>query len=113
MTDCIFCKIIARQIPADIVDEDDNILVFKDIHPKASTHLLIVPKVHIDSLASLTQKESELAAHLMLKLPEVARKMGLEGFRTVINTGREGGQVVFHLHAHLLGGTFHTKTLNL
>jgi|SRR5277367_285221 histidine triad (HIT) family protein len=113
MSDCIFCNIIQRQIPADIVDEDDNFLVFKDIHPKASTHLLVVPKQHIESLSSLTEKESELAALLMLKLPEVAQKAGLQGFRTVINTGRDGGQVVFHLHAHILGGTFFTKSFNI
>lgn len=105
MTDCLFCKIIARQIPADIVYEDDNLLVFKDIHPKAPTHLLLVPKQHVDSLATLTEKESELAAHLMLSLPRVAKQVGLKGFKTVINTGKDGGQVVFHLHAHLLGGS--------
>ena len=104
MSDCIFCKIIAREIPADIVFEDDMLLVFKDLHPKAPTHLLLVPKQHIDSLADMTEKESELAAHLMLSLPRVAKQIGLKGFRTVINTGAEGGQVVFHLHAHLLGG---------
>ncbi|MFI4956564.1 MAG: histidine triad nucleotide-binding protein [Gammaproteobacteria bacterium] len=104
MSDCIFCKIIAREIPADIVFEDDKLLVFKDIHPKAPTHLLLVPKQHVDSLAELTEKESELAAHLMLSLPRVAKQVGLKGFRTVINTGAEGGQIVFHLHAHLLGG---------
>lgn len=104
MSDCIFCKIIAREIPADIVFEDDKLLVFRDIHPKAPTHLLLVPKQHVDSLADLSEKESELAAHLMLSLPRVAKQMGLKGFRTVINTGAEGGQVVFHLHAHLLGG---------
>lgn len=104
MSDCIFCKIIARDIPADIVFEDDNLLVFKDINPKAPTHLLVVPKTHVDSLAHLTEKESELAAHLMLSLPRIAKQVGLKGFRTVINTGAEGGQIVFHLHAHLLGG---------
>ncbi len=113
MTDCIFCKIIAKTLPADIVDEDDNFLVFKDIHPKAATHLLVVPKQHIESLATLTKKESELVAHLMLKLPEIAEKMGLKGFRTVINTGREGGQIVFHLHAHLLGAPFFTKGVEI
>lgn len=108
MSDCIFCKIIAREIPAEIVFEDDNILVFKDIHPKAPTHLLIVPKHHVESLASLSEKDSELAAHLMLSLPRIAKQVGLKGFRTVINTGAEGGQVVFHLHAHLLGGKLQT-----
>lgn len=105
MENCIFCKIIAREIPADIIYEDDNVLVFKDIHPKAPTHLLLVPKQHVDSLAQLTEKDGEIAAHLMLSLPRVAAKVGLKGFKTVINTGKEGGQIVFHLHAHLLGGS--------
>lgn len=105
MTDCIFCKIIAKTIPADILYEDDNLLVFKDIFPKAPVHLLVVPKQHVDSLNALTEKDSELIAHLMLKLPEIAQAQGLDkGYRTVINTGRAGGQEVFHLHIHLLGG---------
>lgn len=105
MSDCIFCKIIAREIPADIVYEDNNVLVFKDIHPKAPTHLLVVPKRHIDSLAHLTEKDSELAGHLMVSLARVAQQIGLKGYKVVFNTGKEGGQVVFHIHAHLLGGS--------
>lgn len=105
MTDCIFCKIVQRAIPADIRYEDERIIVFSDIFPKAPTHLLVVPRRHIDSLNELTEKDSELIAHLMLKLPEIAQAQGLtQGYRTVINTGRAGGQEVFHLHIHLLGG---------
>jgi len=105
MSDCLFCKIADGEIPAGIVYEDDKILVFKDLHPKAEVHLLMIPKAHIDSLATLDNKHSELIAYMMLKLPVVAKEQGLtEGFRTIINTGKGGGQEVFHLHMHLLGG---------
>lgn len=105
MSDCIFCKIIRHELPAEIVHEDDNVLVFKDIHPKAPTHLLVVPKKHVESLAALTEDDSELAGKLMLSLAGVAKKVGLKGYKVVFNTGKEGGQIVFHLHAHLLGGS--------
>ena len=105
MNDCLFCKIIAADIPADIVYQDDKILVFKDINPKADTHLLMIPKQHIESLNELTTTDNDLIAYMMLKLPELARQQGLtDGFRTIINTGKGGGQEVFHLHIHLLGG---------
>lgn len=105
MADCLFCKIVSGQQSADIVFEDDKILVFKDIFPKAPVHLLIVPKRHIDSLKELSLKDSELMSHIMLQLPQLAQSQGLEGFRTMINTGKEGGQQVFHLHVHLIGGS--------
>lgn len=105
MSDCLFCKIIAGDIPADIVYQDDKILVFKDINPKADVHLLMIPKQHIESLKELTTTDDDLIAYMMLKLPELAQQQGLtDGFRTIINTGKGGGQVVFHLHIHLLGG---------
>jgi histidine triad (HIT) family protein len=105
MSNCLFCQIIAEEIPAEIVYQDDKILVFKDIYPKASVHLLIIPKLHIESLAQLNQSNYDLIAYMMLKLPELAKNQGLEnGFRTIINTGKKGGQEVFHLHIHLLGG---------
>ncbi len=105
MNDCLFCKIIAADIPADIVYQDDKILVFKDINPKADIHLLMIPKQHIESLNELTTTDNDLIAYMMLKLPELARQQGLtDGFRTIINTGKGGGQEVFHLHIHLLGG---------
>jgi len=105
MNDCLFCKIIAADIPADIVYQDDKILVFKDIKPKADVHLLMIPKQHIKSLNELTTTDNDLIAYMMLKLPELARQQGLtDGFRTIINTGKGGGQEVFHLHIHLLGG---------
>lgn len=105
MSDCLFCKIIAGDIPADIVYQDDKVLVFKDINPKADVHLLMIPKEHIESLAELNSSHNDLITYMMLKLPELANNQGLSGgFRTIINTGKEGGQEVFHLHIHLLGG---------
>ncbi|MBT7307591.1 MAG: histidine triad nucleotide-binding protein [Gammaproteobacteria bacterium] len=102
---CLFCKMVAGEVPADVVYEDDEILVFRDLYPKADVHLLMIPKQHTDSLATLTSNEDELVARMMRKLPQIAQDQGLEqGFRTIINTGPGGGQVVFHLHIHLLGG---------
>lgn len=104
MIDCIFCKIIQKQIPTDFIFEDEHIVVFKDIHPKARVHLLIVSKTHLKSLAEVSEKEAALISHMLLAVPSLAKAEGLQGFRTVINTGREGGQMVDHLHFHLLGG---------
>ena len=104
MEDCIFCKIIAKTANANIIFEDDNIVVFPDLHPKAKTHLLIVPKKHIKSLLELSPSDDELLAHMILELPKLARQVGVKGFRTIINTGKEGGQHVDHLHVHLLAG---------
>ena len=105
MTDCIFCKIIQKQIPTDLIYEDETIVAFKDIHPKAKVHLLIVPKNHIQSLAHASVAESALLSHMLLILPILAKEHGLTtGFRTIINTGSGGGQEVDHIHFHLLGG---------
>ncbi len=105
MSDCLFCKIVAGEIPADKVYEDKQVLVFRDINPKAEVHLLVIPKVHIDSLDELTEGDDELIAHMMRLLPKLASEQGLtEGYRTIINTGKGGGQLIFHLHIHLLGG---------
>jgi len=105
MSDCLFCKIIAGDIPSEKVYEDEQVFVFKDINPKAAVHLLVIPKIHIDSLDDLTEEHQSLIAHMMLKLPELARSQGLEnGFRTIINTGPDGGQEVGHLHIHIMGG---------
>jgi histidine triad (HIT) family protein len=106
MSDCIFCKIIAGDIPSTKVFEDDLIYVFKDINPKAAVHLLVIPKRHIARLDHLTTEHQTLIAHMMLKLPELAESQGLtDGFRTIINTGPGGGQEVDHLHIHILGGS--------
>jgi histidine triad (HIT) family protein len=106
MTDTLFLKIIAGEIPSEKVYEDDLIYAFKDIAPKADVHVLVVPKIHVTSLDELTSEHSELMAHMMLKLKEIARSQGLtNGFRTIINTGPGGGQEVGHLHIHILGGS--------
>ena len=105
MNDCLFCKIVAGKIPSEQVHEDDQVIVFKDIHPKAPVHLLIVPRLHVESLNELTPAHDGLVAHMLRLLPGLARKQGLaNGFRTIVNTGPGGGQEIFHLHIHLLGG---------
>ena len=104
--DCLFCKISAGEIPAEQVYSDQQVVVFKDIHPKAPVHLLMVPREHIKSLNELEEKHDSLIAYCMRLLPKIAKEQSLDdGFRTVINTGSGGGQEVFHLHIHLLGGT--------
>lgn len=102
---CLFCKIINKEIPADFVYEDDLVVVFKDIAPKAEVHLLMVPKKHIHSTKELNDSHKDLLLHIFETLPKVADSFNLEsGFRTIVNTGEGGGQTVFHLHFHLLGG---------
>lgn len=102
---CIFCKIVAGEIPAERVYEDEHVIAFRDRQPKAQVHVLVVPRRHIDSLAALTAADDALSAHCMRLLPQLAQAQGLNsGFRTIINTGTGGGQEVFHLHIHLLGG---------
>lgn len=105
MSDCLFCKIAAGEIPGDIIYEDEQMVVFRDLYPKATVHLLAIPREHIESLNELTTGHDALIAHMLRQLPRLAQEQGLEsGFRTIINTGPGGGQVVFHLHIHLLGG---------
>lgn len=105
MNNCIFCKIIAKQIPTDFLYEDDEMVAFKDIFPKAKVHLLLVPKIHIPNLTALSQEHTTLISNLILRLPKLALLQSLDnGFRTVINTGSGGGQEIDHLHFHLLGG---------
>jgi histidine triad (HIT) family protein len=103
-TDCIFCKIVAGELPAKKVYEDDQIIAFYDIHPKASVHLLVIPKKHIETLNELTSEDSALISQLVLALPEIAAQQNLEGFRVVVNNGPGSGQIVYHLHFHILGG---------
>lgn len=104
MTDCIFCKIVRKEIPADVVYEDNEMLCFKDINPSAPVHLLLIPKNHLESLAQAGQEHAELLGKMMVKVPEIARMHGLHsGFKTQINTGKGGGQEVFHLHLHIMG----------
>jgi len=105
MSDCLFCKILAGEIPSDKIYEDDKMFVFKDLYPKADVHLLAIPRVHIESLNEVNDEHDDIMAHMIKQLPKLAKEQGLDdGFRTIINTGKGGGQVVFHLHMHLLGG---------
>ena len=106
MADCIFCKIIAGEAPADIRYRDDKIVVFPDINPEAPVHLLIVTKKHIPSVAELSKEDSHLMGEMTLVANELARREGIaeKGYRLVINCGKQGGQGVPHLHMHLLGG---------
>lgn len=101
----IFKKIINREIPADIVYEDDLCLAFRDINAQAPTHVLLIPKEEISSLKALEPDHQSLLGHLILKVPEIAHQLNLDkGYRIVVNCGEEGGQSVDHLHIHLLGG---------
>jgi histidine triad (HIT) family protein len=104
--DCIFCRIAADEIPSDKVFEDELCIAFNDLHPQAPTHILIIPRSHIDSLASASESDKELLGHLQLAAAEIAREKGFSenGYRVVINTNADGGQTVFHLHLHLLAG---------
>lgn len=105
MSDCIFCKIVAGNIPAKKVYEDEHLLAFHDISPAAPVHVLVIPKQHVSSLADCTGEHAEMLGHLFVKVGEIAKTLELtDGFRTVVNTGRVGGQEVYHLHAHILGG---------
>ena len=104
MDDCIFCKIVAGQIPSKKAYEDEDVLVFHDIHPIAPVHLLLVPKQHVASLSECGEQHQALLGRLLLLAPKLAAEQGLDGFRTMINTGRSGGQEVFHLHVHVFGG---------
>lgn len=103
---CIFCKIIAGQIPSNKVYEDDVCLAFKDITPQAPTHILIIPREHFDSLDKAEKSHRETLGHLLLTAAKIARDQDFaeKGYRVVINTNDDGGQTVFHLHVHLLGG---------
>ena len=104
MDSCVFCRIVAGELPASVVYEDDAIMAFKDRHPEAPVHVLVIPKKHIASLAHLEAEDAGLMGHLMLKLPELAVSQGMvQGFKTRINTGLAGGQEVAHLHVHLTG----------
>ncbi|MCK6423994.1 MAG: histidine triad nucleotide-binding protein [Burkholderiaceae bacterium] len=103
--DCIFCKIAAGEIPCQKVYEDDELLAFKDIRPAAPVHLLIIPKVHLPSLEEAGAQHHDLLGRMLTLAPRLARENGADnGFRTVINTGRDGGQEVYHLHLHVMGG---------
>lgn len=99
--DCIFCKIIRGDFNTEFVYENEHVVVFKDINPKAPVHLLVVPRVHVESLNELEDKN--LMSELLCAVKETTKKIGLKSYKTLINTGKEAGQEVFHLHIHILG----------
>lgn len=104
--DCLFCKIIAGEIPSTKVYEDDKILAFRDIAPQAPTHILVIPKEHIGGVDELNSENSAVVAHIFAKIAEIAKAEGLkDGYRVVSNVGEHGCQSVRHLHFHILGGT--------
>ncbi|MCM8899833.1 histidine triad nucleotide-binding protein [Caldicoprobacter algeriensis] len=106
MDGCIFCKIVDKQIPSRIVYEDDSILAFHDIDPKAPVHVLVIPKQHITSINEVTQENSQVIAHIFATMPKIAQQLGIKdsGYRVVVNCGKDAGQAVNHLHYHVLGG---------
>lgn len=105
MDDCIFCKIVQGEIPASKIHEDDDIIAFNDINPIAPVHFMLIPRIHIASLADAENTHQHLLGKMLLLAPRLAEKQGCtNGFRTIINTGPAGGQEVFHLHIHIIGG---------
>jgi histidine triad (HIT) family protein len=106
MEDCIFCKIINKEIPASIVYEDERMIAFDDINPQAPVHVLLIPKEHFPSLNEIPEDKKDVLSHLLLKAREIAqeKEIGERGYRIVLNTARESGQDVLHIHFHLLGG---------
>ena len=100
--ECVFCKIIKKELPSEIVYQNDKVLAFKDINPKAPVHFLIVPKVHIESIKS--EGAEDIVRELILAAKEIAKEKEIEGYKLVFNVGREGGQIIEHLHLHFLAG---------
>jgi histidine triad (HIT) family protein len=106
MGDCIFCKIVDGSLKADVVFRDEQVVAFRDLHPAAPTHILVVPKRHINSVNSLEESDAALVGHMFVAAKEIAAQEGLaeDGYRLTVNTGAQGGQTVFHMHLHLIGG---------
>lgn len=115
MDNCIFCKIASKQIHAGVVYEDEEFLAFKDIHPAAPVHVLIIPKLHVDTLSTAAPEHQAMLGKMLALVPKLARELGCApvrhsdgsvtgGYKTLINTGPDGGQEVYHLHIHLIGG---------
>jgi histidine triad (HIT) family protein len=105
-SDCLFCKIVSEKIPADIVYQDDHVVAFRDISPQAPTHILIIPRKHISTINELESTDQQLVGHLVLTAQKLAEAEGISesGFRLVMNCNQEGGQTVYHIHMHLMGG---------
>ena len=123
MEDCIFCEIVKKELPSTLVFENERIMVFKDIHPAAPVHLLIIPKKHIPTLSHCSEDDAALLGEMMALIPKLAREEGIAvsgtetgtpqgGFRVVVNTGPDGKQDVYHMHIHLMGGPRPWKTPN-
>lgn len=113
MENCLFCKIIAGEIPSAKVFENDKVLAFRDINPQAPTHILVVPKAHISSVDAINSDNSADALACLLAIPEIAGKEGLQkGYRVISNVGEDGGQTVPHLHFHILGGVKLSESMN-
>jgi len=106
MSDCLFCRIAEKTLPSKIVHEDDKCVAFDDVNPQAPTHVLVIPRKHVASIAELNEADAGLLAHLMMTGSKIAKQKGIAegGYRMVVNTGKNGGQTVFHLHLHVLGG---------
>ena len=104
MADCLFCKIIEKKIPASLVYEDERVIAFNDISPQAPTHVLVLPKRHIETLNDIGTEDDQLIGELVRRAMSIAKDRKISSFRTVFNTNREAGQSVFHIHLHLLGG---------
>jgi histidine triad (HIT) family protein len=106
MEDCIFCKIINKEIPASMVFEDEKMIAFNDINPQAPIHILLIPREHFASLNDIPEKKKNILSHLLLKARQIAQEKGIaeKGYRIVLNTEKDSGQEVFHIHFHLLGG---------
>lgn len=106
MSDCIFCKIVNKELPAEIAYEDDKVLAFKDLSPQAPTHLLIIPKKHISTMNDIQEEDVALIGHIKLTAAKLAKDLGFAeaGYRVVMNCNEDGGQTVYHIHLHLLAG---------
>lgn len=106
MNNCIFCKIISGEAPSETLYQDETVTVFRDIHPVAPVHLLVVPNKHIESMNELMMEDEMLAGHMLIVARQLAKQEGIadSGYRLIINTGYDGGQVIYHLHLHLIGG---------
>lgn len=102
--DCIFCRVVTGETPSDKVFENEKLLAFNDIYPKAKIHVLIIPKKHIDSIKELQEDDKELIGEMVLLAQKIAKDKKLEGYKLVVNVGKDGGQIVDHLHLHLLSG---------
>lgn len=105
MNDCVFCKIINKEIPTEFLHEDELCIIFRDIYPKAKTHILVVPKKHIPTIAEMEEGDEKIIGHLINIAKNIAKKMTLAGYKLQFNVGKDGGQEVFHVHLHLMSNS--------